>query len=51
MTRRDQKRLFREFLNQMRDSILERSDKWPDDWDGHELRELASYAFEYERDC
>jgi hypothetical protein len=33
----------------VRDTLLARADKWPDTWDGHEIRELIAYAFEHER--
>lgn len=49
MTKRQQKQLLRMFCNQIRDALLARADKWPDEWDGHDLRELAAYAFDYER--
>jgi hypothetical protein len=49
MKRSEQRLLLRTFCNQMRDAMLARSDKWPTEWDGHELRELAAYAFQQER--
>jgi hypothetical protein len=48
MTKRDQKKLLRNFYNQMRDAMLARAEHWPH-WDGHELRELAAWAFDSER--
>jgi hypothetical protein len=49
MTRSQQRRLLRTFVNQVRDHLLAQSDRWPEDWDGHELRELAAQAFDWER--
>lgn len=49
MDREKQKKLLVEFCNSMRDAMLARADKWPEEWDGHELRELAAYAFGCER--
>jgi uncharacterized iron-regulated protein len=49
LTRREQRTLLRTFTNQVTTALLRRSDEWPEDWDGHDLRELALYAFEYER--
>jgi hypothetical protein len=49
MTREEQKELLTNFCNQMRDAMLARADRWPEAWDGHELRELAAVAFDRER--
>jgi hypothetical protein len=49
MTRREQRTLLRNFCNSVRDALLAHSKQWPDDWNGHELRELVAYAFEHER--
>ena len=48
MTKDEQRQLLDNFIDQVKDRILERSDKWPDDWDGFELRWLAQEAFNYE---
>ena len=49
MTRTEQRRLLRNFINAVRDHLLERSKDWPEEWDGHDLRELVASAFEWER--
>lgn len=49
MTRDQQRELLTNFCDQVRDFLLSRSDQWPEEWDGHELRELAIYAFDNER--
>ena len=49
MTRTEQRELLTSFCNSVRDSMLGGSDKWPEAWDGHELRELAAKAFDWER--
>lgn len=49
MTKKEQRKLLRDFCNNVRNTLLERSHLWPQEWDGHELRELAAYAFDHER--
>lgn len=49
MTKREQRTLLRTFTRQVTDHLLSRSKDWPAEWDGHELRELAAAAFEWER--
>jgi hypothetical protein len=49
MTRTEQKRLLRTFTRQVTDHLLAQSERWPEDWDGHDLRELAVLAFTHER--
>jgi uncharacterized iron-regulated protein len=49
MTRDEQKELVRNFTQQVADALLSKADQWPEDWDGHDLRELVAYAFNHER--
>ncbi|MEE9386104.1 MAG: hypothetical protein V3V08_22050 [Nannocystaceae bacterium] len=49
MKRADQKKLLRTFTGQVTAALLSRAKDWPESWDGHELRELVLYAFQYER--
>jgi hypothetical protein len=49
MTREEQRTLLRNFTQQVTDHLLSQSERWPAEWDGHELRELVSLAFEFER--
>jgi len=49
MTNQEQRKLLTNFCDQVRDHLLSRSDHWPEDWDGHELRELVIEAFTAER--
>ena len=48
MTRTEQETLLTNFFDQVRDALLKNSDKWPEDWDGFELRWLALEAMRYE---
>ena len=49
MTRREQIALLRGFTKNVADHLISRADRWPAEWDGHELRELAATAFNNER--
>lgn len=40
MTKAEKRKFVRSLMNRMRDELLERSDRWPEEWDGHELRAL-----------
>lgn len=44
MTRREQKRIVRELIAGITKTVLAKADKWPEDWDGHELRCLVRDA-------
>lgn len=44
-----QKALLYDFVTQVRNTLLLNANKWPSNWDGHELRELAYLAFKYQR--
>lgn len=48
MTNEEQKALLTEFIDRVRDQLLSKADKWPEEWDGFELRWLADEAFEFE---
>lgn len=45
MTKAEQKRLVRTFTKNVLASVLERADRWPEEWDGFELRALLAVAF------
>lgn len=49
MTKEEQVALLTTFVEQVRQVLVAKADRWPEDWDGHELRELVAYAFQYER--
>jgi hypothetical protein len=42
VTRAEQRKLLRTLCNNMRDHLLAQSDRWPKEWDGHELRALVA---------
>jgi hypothetical protein len=48
MTNEEQRELLTNFCDQVRDALLEQSGKWPEHWDGFELRWLVKETFEYE---
>jgi hypothetical protein len=48
MTKEDQRQLLTTFCDQVRDALLARSDQWPENWDGFELRWLVEEAFKFE---
>ena len=49
MTNEQQKQLVNEFIERVRVTLLDRADRWPKQWDGHELKELVAEAFANER--
>lgn len=49
MTKEEQKALLATFVDSVRDALLTRAERWPAEWDGHELRELCAEAFDHER--
>lgn len=49
MKRSDQRKLLRTFCNHVRDALLVQASEWPEEWDGHDLRELVAYAYVRER--
>lgn len=49
MTRHKQRQLLQAFMRQVTDHLILQSARWPAEWDGHDLRELALQALEYER--
>lgn len=49
MTADEQKQFLINLCDQTRDHLLSRADRWPENWDGHELRELIAIAFDFER--
>jgi hypothetical protein len=49
MTNEEQRAILATFIESLKQTLLERAARWPDDWDGHELRELAADAFDRER--
>jgi len=44
MNRERQREILKELLDLIRDELLAQSDKWPEEWDGFELRWLAEAA-------
>jgi hypothetical protein len=49
MTNEEQRALLMKFIAGVQANLLDRATRWPADWDGHELRELAADAFDRER--
>jgi hypothetical protein len=49
MTRAEQKKFLEIFIDGIKGELIARSDRWPVEWDGHELRELVADAFDSER--
>jgi hypothetical protein len=49
MSPHEQKKLLETFIDGVKEELIKRSDRWPPEWDGHELRELAADAFDCER--
>jgi hypothetical protein len=45
MNRPEQIQFVRDLTNSVAQSLIEKADKWPADWDGHELRVLIRDAF------
>ncbi len=45
MNRSEQRRFVRELCSNVLKSVLLKSDRWPEGWDGHELRALLEEAF------
>jgi hypothetical protein len=48
MTKEKKEALLQELVTRVLDEMLAHSDKWPEEWDGFELRWLAETAFSYE---
>ena len=48
MTKEEQQQLLSNFIDDVRAALLRRSERWPDNWDGFELRWLAEAAFKQE---
>lgn len=46
MTRKDQRRIVREYCDELRDRLNSNVDKFPAYWDGFEIRALAAYVAE-----
>lgn len=49
MTQQERLALLSGFMANVQHHLVSKSDGWPDDWDGHEIRELVYRAFEFER--
>ena len=49
MRKEDQKKLLAILCTRVRDRLLSKADEWPEEWDGHDIRELAYEAFRFER--
>lgn len=47
MTPKEQKAFVRNLMNSIRNTVLSHADKWPEGWDGHELRWLVTEAVEH----
>ena len=48
MTKKDKKRFIRELIQSVTKEILDKVDKMPEEWDGHELRQFLADNFQ---DC
>jgi hypothetical protein len=49
MTKKEQKAFVRGLIDGVKKAVLKECDLMPEDWDGHELREYVSDAFQSER--
>lgn len=49
MTRYQQRAMLKAICDNIRDDLLKKADQWPEDWDGHELRELVALVHQHER--
>lgn len=49
MTKAQQRKILKAICDNVRDHLLSRSDQWPEEWDGHELRELVAEVHNNER--
>lgn len=49
MTRKEQRAFVRSLTRAVCKHLLATSDRWPEEWDGHELRELIAGSFNRER--
>ena len=47
LSREHQQAMLEEFLESVRNDLVSHQDKWPDDWDGIEMRWLAEAAVSY----
>jgi len=45
MNKQEQEQFVRELTGNVLAEVLAKSVQWPDDWDGHELRQLLADAF------
>lgn len=49
MKKTEQRKIVNTLIKEIRADLLDNSDKWPEEWDGHELKELVASKFERER--
>jgi hypothetical protein len=49
MEKTKKKEFIKNLCNEVRDGLLRNVDKFPEDWDGHELREIIADEFDRER--
>lgn len=49
MTKAEQKRFVRDLARSVTKSLLASADRWPAEWDGHELRALLARALNHEQ--
>ncbi len=48
MTKTEKKRFIRELMGNVRDNLLKKVDKMPDEWDRHEIRQLIADMFAHD---
>lgn len=46
MTLAEKVRFVEELTSHVKQSLIEQAEKWPEEWDGHELRRLVARRFQ-----
>ena len=49
LSKQEKEKLLKDFIGNVQKSMLEKLDRVPEDWDGHELREWVGETFYFER--
>jgi hypothetical protein len=49
LTKEEKEQLLKDFIGNVQKSLLEKMDRVPEEWDGHELREWIGETFYSER--
>jgi hypothetical protein len=49
LTKQEKEQFIKDFIGRVQESMLERLDDLPEEWDGHELRTWIAEAFNWQR--